>query len=75
MMGGGMDRDRLRLLGEILVNSGCCTRDQVLEARRRQLSATRKQLIGEILLEMGAVVKDHVLEARRRQGAAMVDCP
>lgn len=56
-----------RLLGEILVEMGFASSQQVHEAWRSQTEDYRSGLLGEILMEMGAVNLEQVVEALRKQ--------
>lgn len=56
-----------RLLGEILIEMGFASSQQVQEAWRTQTEDYRSGLLGEILMEMGAVNLEQVVEALRKQ--------
>lgn len=60
-----------RMIGEILVDLGYATNEQVQEALQRQANVEPSHsppLLGEILVEMGAVTDDQVREALAAQG-------
>lgn len=56
-----------RLLGEILIEMGFASSQQVQEAWRTQTEDYRSGLLGEILMEMGAVNLEQIVEALRKQ--------
>lgn len=60
-----------RMIGEILVELGYATEEQIQAALERQASIDPSHsppLLGEILVEMGVVTDDQVREALAAQG-------
>lgn len=63
-------RGMSRLVGDILIEMGACTREQLYEGLRRAAELVAKgeyRLIGEILVDLGYISREQLDEALRQQ--------
>ncbi|MDP2728788.1 MAG: hypothetical protein Q8P59_14765 [Dehalococcoidia bacterium] len=60
-----------RLVGDLLIEMGACTQQQLYEGLRRAVELVAKseyRPIGEILVDLGYISREQLDESLRRQG-------